>query len=129
MKYLIALALTLSALVVVPFASGNHAWNDYHWARSSNPFQVNLIDQTTTADWHSRLQVAASDWSVSTMLDASVSNGSRPVTVENADYGSTGWVGLASIWIDNSHHIIQGSVQLNEYYLNQSAYSTWRQYV
>src|SRR5215218_566654 len=60
------MALTLSAAVASAdeVSSESHAWNGYHWARSANPFTVNLGDNVS-ADWDSYLNVAARDWNQS----------------------------------------------------------------
>src|SRR5215510_2827387 len=42
--------------------SANHSWNGYHWARTSNPFLVQLGDNVNSA-WDAYLAVASSDWS------------------------------------------------------------------
>jgi hypothetical protein len=90
-----------------------HAWENYHWARTSNPFSLKLGDNVTSA-WDSYLRTASSDWSQSTVLDTTTPAGnvssrdlkrkkcppkSGQVEVCNATYGATGWSGLAQIWI------------------------------
>jgi hypothetical protein len=83
------------------------------------------------------LNTAASDWSVSKVLDAIVvGGGARPrncrptsgrVEVCNSTYGNTGWLGVAQIWATGSH-ITQGTVKLNDTYFNTAQYNTpaWR---
>jgi len=53
------------------------------------------------------------------------------VEVCNAAYGSTGWLGVAQIWITGGSHIVQGTVKVNDTYFNTSQYNTpaWRQFV
>jgi len=48
----------------------------------------------------------------------------------NATYGSTGWLGVAQIWISGTH-ITQGTVKLNDSYFNTATYNKpeWRQLV
>lgn len=123
----ILLILTALALIVAPTASAHHSWGDYHWARSANPFTVSVQDNTV--GYSSYVNIAESDWSQSSVLDVAAGTGTRQVTVENANYGPTSWVGLASIYIDADHHILSGRVQLNDYYFSQNTYSTWQQYV
>ena len=133
MKKLVSLALLL-ALTAVAFAttaSANHSWGGYHWARTSNPFTVQLGDNVSGA-WDSMLRTAASDWSQSTVLDAPVvSSGTRPkpckatsgrVEVCSASYGNTGWLGVAQIWVTGGTHITQGVVKNNDYYFGNSSY-------
>jgi hypothetical protein len=119
---------SLAASVLVASASGNHSWGKYHWARTSNPFAIEL-GNNTTQPWSSMLATASSDWSQSTVLDTRVvtSNKNRVtcdatlgrVEVCNADYGNTGWLGIAQIWIyRGGSHIAQGTVKLNDYYFS-----------
>ena len=124
------LAGAAAAFSAVP-ASANHSWNGYHWARTSNPFTVKLGDNVSGA-WDSMLATASSDWSRSTVLDTQiVAGGTRPKTcrptsgrveVCNANYGNTGWLGVAQIWVTGGVHITQGTVKNNDYYFGSSTY-------
>jgi hypothetical protein len=128
----IVVAITILALVAFPSAAyANHSWNGYHWARTSNPFTIKLGDNVSGA-WDSMFRTASSDWGQSTVLNTSVVAGStrpkncRPkagrVEVCNANYGNTGWLGVAQIWITGSVHITQGTVKNNDYYFGNSTY-------
>ena len=48
-----------------------HSWGPYHWARQSNPFTLKIGDNVSSA-WDSVLRTASLDWSVSSVLDATV---------------------------------------------------------
>jgi len=128
------------------FVSANHSWAGYHWARSANPLTLALGDNVSGA-WDNTLALASSDWSISTILNTSIvaggTNSTRgkntpkncvptlgKVEVCNAKYGSNGWLGIASIWI-NGEHIIQGTVKMNDTYFNTAKYNTaaWRNMV
>jgi hypothetical protein len=121
----------VAAVVLAASASANHSWNGYHWSRTSNPFTVRLGDNVKGA-WDSMLEKASSDWSKSTVLDAPVVAGkTRPkscrptsgrVEVCDANYGNTGWLGLAQIWVSGGVHITQGVVKNNDYYFGNSNY-------
>jgi hypothetical protein len=112
-------------------ASANHSWNGYHWARTSNPFTIKLGDNVSGL-WAGMLSKASSDWSQSTVLDTQVVAGGtrgkpcRPtsgrVEVCSANYGNTGWLGVAQIWITGGTHITQGTVKNNDYYFGSSTY-------
>ena len=120
-------------------AQANHSWGSYHWARTSNPFTLNLGDNVSYA-WDPYLGVASSDWSASTVLDTMVIPGTtssrrcRPssgrVEVCADTYGNNGWLGVASIWASGSH-ITQATVKMNDSYFNTAKYNTpaWRQFV
>lgn len=122
-------ALTLSLAAPV---SANHSWGGYHWARTANPFTVQLGDNVS-GSWDGMLTTASGDWSVSSVLDTQVVNGGTTgstcaptlgrVEVCSANYGDTGWLGLAQIWIYlGSKHIAQGLVKNNDYYFGDSNY-------
>jgi hypothetical protein len=136
------LTITLFAVALVAFAtavSAHHSWRKFHWARTSNPLVIKL-GSNLNSSWSSHLTAASSDWSQSSVLDTNVvaggTNGKdcKPtlgrVEVCNADYGSTGWLGIASVWASGSH-ITQGTVKNNDFYFNQPRYDTysWRQFV
>lgn len=120
-------------------ASASHSWGNYHWARTSNPFNLKVGDNASSA-WDSYLNTTISDWSQSSVLDLTkVAGGAKPrncrptsgrVEVCNATYGNTGWLGVAQIWISGSH-ITQGTVKNNDTYFNTSTYNTsaWRNLV
>jgi hypothetical protein len=137
------LVFTVVALAAVSFAAvayANHNWRKFHWARTSNPFTVKLGNNLSSG-WSSYLTDASNDWSMSSVLDTQVVAGGAGdpskcnptlgrVEVCNANYGSTGWLGIASIWASGSH-ITQGTVKNNDYYFNQARYNTpsWRRFV
>jgi len=121
-------------------AMANHSWGSYHWARTSNPFTLKVIDNVTSI-WDSYLDVARNDWNSSTVLNLTevsgpVSNPKRCTSVAgqievcNSTYGSNGWLGIAGISISGSH-ITKGYTKLNDTYFNSPSYNTpaWRQMV
>jgi hypothetical protein len=131
----------LIALAVSPFASfGNNSWSGFHWARTNNPFTLKLGDNVSSS-WNSYLQTTSADWSRSTVLNTEIVAGSgkprscRPtsgqVEVCDANYGNTGWLGVAQIWITGGTHITQGTVKLNDTYFSSPQYDTpgWRNLV
>ncbi|MCA1566853.1 MAG: hypothetical protein LC803_14655 [Acidobacteria bacterium] len=122
--------VVISASTSITFA--NHAWNNYHWARQSNPFTLKLGDNLTATDWKSYLRTTSSDWNagktpVQTTVVAGTSNRrcamvSGTTQVCNDKYGYNGWLGLASINISGSH-ITQGSAKLNDSYFTSATYN------
>ncbi len=133
----VLLAVTVVAIPVLVMA--NHSWNGYHWARTSNPFNLKLGDNVSS-QWDSYLATTRYDWSLSAVVDMTIVAGSasskncRPPTgrveVCNSTYGNNGWLGVAQIWVSGSH-ITKGSVKLNDSYFNTSTYNTpgWRNLV
>lgn len=127
-------------------AEANHAWGEYHWARTANPFTLGL-GKNLTASWESYLNQTSADWTLSSVLDTTIVSGntnnkkgratpkncvptSGRAEVCNAKYGSTGWLGIASIWASGTH-ITAGTVKLNDSYFTLSTYNTsaWKNLV
>lgn len=119
--------------IAVP-ASADHSWENYHWARSTNPFTVTLVD-SLDATWDSYLPPVSADWSRSTVLDTTITTGAsdlltrtacQPISGKvvncNANYGPNLWLGLATIWL-SGNHITQGTVQVNDFYFGQAQYN------
>ena len=137
--------LVVAALVAVftfPTGSGaDNSWGNYHWARTSNPFTLKVIDSNTT-DWDDNLNDALSDWSRSSVLDLAYEAGSSALKDRkrcaattgkvrscNAAYGFNQWLGLATIYLSGSH-ITRGTAKMNDSYFNLSGYDeTARQHV
>lgn len=130
-----ALAGAVAFLAPTP-AGATHSWEKYHWARTANPFTLQLADNLTSV-WEPYLTDTSTDWTTSEVLDTKIVPGvANPKTcratagrveVCNAKYGVTGWVGLGSIWISGGH-ITQGTAKLNDTYYNTARYNTpaWR---
>ncbi|MEO8625321.1 MAG: hypothetical protein ABI452_01345 [Candidatus Limnocylindrales bacterium] len=129
---LLSVAVALAVILAVPVgASANHSWNNYHWARTANPFTIKLGNNVSGL-WGGMLVTASSDWSQSSVLDTTIVAGGtsakscRPtagrVEVCSANYRNTGWLGVAQIWISSSH-ITQGTVKNNDYYFGSSSYA------
>ncbi len=122
-----------------PSAQASHAWGNYHWARTSNPFTLKLGDNLSSG-WDPYLATSSADWSASLVLDTSIVPGGttarrcRPtsgrVEVCNSAYGNNGWLGLAQIWASGSH-ITQGVTKVNDTYFNTAKYNTlaWKNLV
>lgn len=116
----------------------SHAWGNYHWARTANPFTVKL-GNNLSGSWPSFLNTTSADWTVSDVLDTTVVTGaggkncratSGRVEVCNRKYGNNGWLGIAQIWI-NGDHITQGTVKVNDTYFTTPSYNTtaWKNLV
>lgn len=129
----VVVAVALFSSLFVVSALANHSWGLYHWGRIANPFTLKLGDNVSSA-WDSYLATSSSDWSQSSVLDTTVVSGltspknCKPVVgraeICNSKYGRNGWLGIASIWINSSGHITQGTVKMNDSYFNSSPYNT-----
>lgn len=139
------LAAGAAAIVAVP-GLATHSWSSYHWERTTPQITVPVIDWTT-GEWatSNRVQTAVNDWNQSIYIDSTRTkgNGSNTacsivageINVCNDDYGSTGWLGIASISITRGRttHIVGGVTKLNDFYFDDPnlSYNTdiWRQLV
>jgi hypothetical protein len=135
--FVVAIAFVLVGSFAL-VAEATHSWGGYHWARTSNPFTLQL-GNNTSAIWSGHLATVSNDWSQSAVMDAPIAAGqsnrncrATKGRVEICDnrYGLIGWLGIAQIWV-NSDHIVQGTVKLNDSYFSRAPYNTssWRQFV
>lgn len=124
-------ALAATAGLAAP-ASATHSWGGYHWARTANPFTLQVGDNVSST-WDGYLDTSISQWSQSSVLDLRKATGSTTpkqcratagrVEVCNASYGRNGWLGLASISLTGGTHITQGTVKLNDTYFAMAQYN------
>lgn len=117
-------------------ALASHSWSGYHWIRTSAEINVPVGDNVDSR-WDAYLGRAVTDWNSSTVINSPLGAGSTnpkncravagTIQVCNSSYGSTGWLGIASISISNGH-ISQGTTKLNDTYFNAAQYNTpaWR---
>src|SRR5262245_25675096 len=109
-RSILTAALIVAAFVEAP--SADHAWCNYHWARSSNPLTLTVgCNLPSERDQH--LVAAIADWNQPRVLTLTrVTGGANPkncrptagrIEACNSRYGNTGWLGIAQIWISGSH--------------------------
>ena len=124
----IAAGAAVAALATVGVAQATHAWNNYHWARTANPFTLRVID-SVTAFWQSEYNAALSEWGASSVLNLTTASADETsntrrrcraqagqIRVCNAAYGQNGWLGLATIGLDAQGHIDRGTAKVNDSY-------------
>jgi hypothetical protein len=135
------------ALLTAGLASStlaDHSWGNYHWARTTNSFNLTVIN-STTSEWDVYVSQAVGDWSASNKLnlvedpagDTSSNTrrqcrgGQGTLRICNLGYGNNGWLGIAGISIDTNGHITTGYTKLNDTYFSTSFYNkpNWRQSV
>lgn len=131
-----AILLVMSAFKVT---EATHSWGNYHWTRSSNPVTLPVGDNVSSV-WDGYLNTAVSDWNTSLVVQLAKMSGltnpksCKPVAgrieVCNSKYGNNGWLGIAQIWVSNSH-ITQAVAKMNDTYFNTQKYNKpeWRQMV
>ena len=113
-----------------------HSWGGYHWKRTTTQISPPVGDNVTTA-WDSHLVTAVNDWNLSSRIQSPLTAGQTTrstcspragrIEVCNYTYGSTGWLGIAQIWLSGGH-ISQATTKLNDTYFNTAQYNTpsWR---
>lgn len=134
-RFMLVLAVIVVLAATPLSASANHSWGGYHWARTSNPVTIKVVD-SMSADWDDNLNVAISDWNSSSVLNVTKVAGDsssttrrrcRPVSGQvrscNYTYGNNGWLGLAQVWVSGGH-ITQGTAKMNDTYFASPTYNT-----
>jgi hypothetical protein len=137
-SFVLALAV-VAGLAASTDLRADHAWGPYHWERVSDPVPLLLGDNVGLA-WDDYLSEAIDDWDASPRLFLTLGEGAanprncRPgpgrIEVCSAPYGNTGWLGVAQIWVSDSH-ITQANTRLNDTYFSLPFYNTpaWRRFV
>lgn len=133
--------LGVAAVLTASVAIASHTWNNYHWARTTPSFNLQVVD-SNTADWDDELNLSITQWSQSTKFDLIYVAGTdaardrrrcTPIVGKvrscNAAYGSNGWLGLASINLDANGHISQGTSKMNDSYSASFASQDERRHV
>ena len=138
MKKYLFIPIILSFLIAY-VAIADHSWANYHWARTSNPFTLNLSNNTTS-DWSEYLLTASDNWSVSSVLNTNIIIGSLKsskcraakgkIEICSKRYGFNGWLGVTTIWTIGEH-ITKSTVEFNDTYFDLIEYDTptWRRYL
>lgn len=135
---------TIIAVTSGAVLSANHAWGNYHWARTTASFDLTIVNSTTD-DWDGYVATAVADWSNSNVLNmvedptGSIDSKVRrqcnapdgQIRICNLAYGFNGWLGVAGISVDTAGHIVRGYTKLNDSYFTTATYNTfeWKQSV
>jgi hypothetical protein len=123
--------LVMAGLLALPgVVSGSEESGDFggrHWGTRKVPFTIGVGDNVA-GRWDKYLRRAASDWSDSGVAEMKIISGSSGgkkckevkgrIEVCSANYGSTGWLGLSRIRLDNNFFSAV-TVQVNDYYFSQ----------
>jgi len=153
-KKLIAMsAMAITAVVTTSMpALADNQWGSYRW--KEKPLTLEIVDNTTTDHhwWMGHLETANNDWdhggtperagwatedAVEIFRSSGMNTACNPVSgnvqVCNDNYGNTGWLGIAQIWISRgkNKYIVAGVAKMNDFYHDKSPYysDSWRQLV
>ena len=141
---LVVVAVLVLALPLV--ASADNSWSKYHWNIATADAPLVFGDNLTSSDWKTSLVEALgpedgfSGWNDSVIKNTSAAGKNTDcvpvlgsVEVCNAEYGDTGWLGIAQIWVYRGRdgHIAQALVKVNDTFFNSPQHNTqaWRDFV
>lgn len=139
-----AIFAALGAVLFSAVSFAGHSWSTYHWARTTNSFDLTIVN-STTSDWDPYVSQAIADWSDSSVVNMAEDPGgntqsrvrrrckgpSGQVRICNLAYGQNGWLGIAGISVDAAGHITTGYTKLNDTYFSMGFYNNdeWKQSV
>jgi hypothetical protein len=130
-------------------ASADNQWGRYAWP-VSGVLTLTLGENLDSVEWKTSLTQADADWDKSDVINSTVAASSVDrlsctpetggVEICNLNYGNTGWLGIAGIFIAKGKQITRGYVKVNDFYFlavpdpedpNDIDYNTpaWRQFV
>jgi hypothetical protein len=124
------------AVYATPSTFADHAWGSYHWARQSDSFTLQVVDSVSDF-WWTELDASLAAWATSNAIELQITDTQNDETTRlncpmvqgkiricNASYGSTGWLGLATVGVDSTGHVERGVTRINDsyssYWTNQS---------
>lgn len=119
---------TLLILTGSPPVLADHTWGTYHWARQNSFFTLQVVDSVTSF-WWSELDAALTEWAAANSVELQITQSQTDETTRlncpmvtgkiricNGDYGSTGWLGLATVGVDSGGHVDRGITRINDFY-------------
>ncbi|MCH8862374.1 MAG: hypothetical protein IID51_07670 [Proteobacteria bacterium] len=141
----VAASLALGmALGISTAAQADHQWSSYHWERDGiDPLIITVADNHVAVDanlpeWELILKSVVAGWASGAdggygglhfgTIDSSGSlDGNVPSFNDN--YGDTGWLGIASIWVTRgkNKHITRGQSKVNDFYVTLAGYDGFDQ--
>jgi hypothetical protein len=87
-----------------------HSWNGYHWSGSN--LNVTVYNKVTNTLYN--IPAAVSEWSgLGTPIQPRMTTSSTTAKITVVEGFNPRWLGLATIWLDSSGHIVKGEVKLN----------------
>jgi hypothetical protein len=133
------LGFLLATCAIAGVSLAHHSWENYHWKRTT-PQVTLLVGDNVSQVWDEYLDEAIDDWNPSKYIQLTKTTGNAKskrcrailgrIEVCSGNYGDSGWLGIAQIWV-NEDHIVQGTTKINDFYFNQEPYNTpsWRELV
>ena len=118
----------LVLIVSTTSAYADHQWSDYHWNKEGTSILTLNVGDNHTGTWPGLLSDVGISWNEFGgwyLAINVVAGGTGDIESFNANYGDTGWLGLASIWTTRgkNKHITRGESKMNEFYVTLAGYS------
>ena len=115
-------------------AYADHQWDNYHWEKKDTAILTLSVGDNHTGQWSSFLNYVGYSWNTfggSYLAINVVPEGTGDIESYNGNYGNTGWLGLASIWVSRgkNKHIVRGESKMNEYYITLDGYDGFNEEV
>ncbi|MFN2525479.1 MAG: hypothetical protein ABR505_04355, partial [Actinomycetota bacterium] len=134
-RVLIGIAGLLSLLAATSLPAGaNHSWEGFHWFRTANPANLEVVD-SLVGSWDGMLPAVVGDWNSSSVLNLTATAGADSLVERtaclpipgkiracNAKYADPTWLGLATVWL-NGDHIVQATTQVNDTWFDTDFYN------
>ena len=133
-RLFVALTGAVAVFSAAATASASHSWGNYHWARSTNPAALEVVD-SLVGEWDSYLGPAVTDWNASGVIELTTTPGADSlldrtvclpirgkIRVCNAKYADARWLGLATVWTSDGH-IVQATAQVNDTWFDTELYN------
>jgi len=115
----------------------SHFWSTFKWPNPTGNLVLNIGDCHTsgTEDWTLMLTDVVDKWNnvpqyqdgfgetytATNVVFQKTDCTSGMIKSYNDNYGATGWIGLASIWLDSNKLITRATSKVNEYYSPNTA--------
>jgi len=95
-KFLSAASIVFALALLTSTTNAGNWWGPYHWARTSNSFDLTVVN-STTGDWDPYVMQAASDWSMSIKLNMVEEDGSTSKKVRRRCKAPDGQVRICNL--------------------------------
>lgn len=112
-------ALLAALLLMAPAAAtANHQWANLSWATTDGIVELYADTTALGRAWDVYSDSMLADWDSSrhVVIDRSPQGKQGAVRVRGSNFGPSGWLGIAVVWINDAEHIVAGEVALNDWY-------------
>lgn len=114
-----ATLLVAAVLLVVPLpATAGHRWDRLSWATTDGVVELQADTAALGRAWNVYSSDVLADWDASAhvVVDRDPHGKQGIVGVRSGNFGPSGWLGVAVVWVDDADHIVAGDVVLNDWY-------------